>query len=576
MGWLCYRILGSPALCVLFARLFGVDNYIEDCNLHRKPTLPKRILPLIPAGLVVDQVLPSPDRIAIITSPRPEVAHCPTCAQSSTRVHSQYQRTLRDLPSHGRPVTLHVQVRRFRCLNPACLRQTFAAPLPDAAGRRARRTERLGDLQRHLGLALGGEAGMRLAERLAMPISADTLLRLARKASNDNELPSAPRVLAVDDWAWRRGHRYGTVLVDLERNVVVDLLPDRRAETLAEWLRQHPGIEIVARDRAGAYADGVRQGAPDATQVADRWHLLHNLGDAVRTIVDAQHAAVRRTAKQISDQVPAPSVAAPVPDNSLPTAAAGRHQASHARRQARYEEAARMLAAGVSIARIAGQLGAERKTIRRWLRTGRAPLWQQPRRESALARFCDHLERRWAEGCHNAARLWRELVDLGFTGRSGIVRRWASQRRKVDPLAIVGTTATPAMSGQPPSIRQLVRMLMADNDTLSETEQAFVAALLVQAPKLADAIALAKRLNQLLRRQSIDTLEQVLADAVGTLLEQFTASLRRDFAAVQAALDLPWTTSPAEGQINRLKMLKRTMYGRAGFQLLRARVLYAA
>jgi transposase len=538
--------------------------------------LSKRILPLIPAGLVINQVLPSADQISIVTTSCQEAVQCPSCAQISHRVHSHYQRELPDLPSQGRPVTLRVQTRRFRCLNPACSRQTFAEPLRGTARRQARRTERLGDLQCHLGLALGGEAGMRLAERLAMPISADTLLRLTREAGNDNEPPSTPRVLAVDDWSWRRGQRYGTILVDLERNAVVDLLPDRQAETLAAWLRQHPGVEIVARDRAGAYADGVRQGAPDATQVADRWHLLRNLGDAVRAIVDGQHAAVGCIVQQVSDPLPVPSVAAPVSDNPMPTAVDRRSQASHARRQARYEEAARLRAAGVSIARIAAQLGAERKTIRRWLRAGQAPLWRQPRRESVLAPYRDHLERRWAEGCHNAARLWRELVDLGFTGRSGIVRRWAGQRRKAEPEAIVRPTGTSAGGGQPPSVRQVARMLMADNNKLSDSEQVFITALLAQAPKLADAIALAKRLNQLLRGNSTDTLEKVLADAVGTLLETFTASLRRDFAAVQAALDLPWTTSPAEGQINRLKMLKRTMYGRAGFPLLRARVLQAA
>lgn len=176
------------------------------------------------------------------------MASCPECGVLSQRVHSRYERVLHDLPWQGRPVALRVQARRFRCLNPPCLRQTFSERLADVATA-ARRTERLGDLQRHLGLALGGEAGMRLADRLAMPTSADTLLRLVCKAGSAAEPPSAPRVVAVDDWAWRRGRRYGTILVDLKRNEVIDLLPDRQAESLAGWLRRHPGVEVVARGR---------------------------------------------------------------------------------------------------------------------------------------------------------------------------------------------------------------------------------------------------------------------------------------------------------------------------------------
>ena len=536
----------------------------------------KSLLPLIPACLVVDQILHTPDWVTIVTSPRQQSAPCPTCAIISRRIHSRYQRTLRDLPWQGQPVTLCVQARRFRCLNPACSRQTFAEPLIDAARPFAQRTERLGQLQSHLGLALGGEAGMRLAERLAMPTSADTLLRLVGRADRQAERPPVPRVLAVDDWSWRRARRYGTILVDLERNAVVDLLPDRQADSLAEWLRQHPGIEVIARDRAGAYADGIRQGAPDAVQVCDRWHLLRNLGEAVQTVVARHQADIRRVNRQLADETAALAASMPtaVPEPVNPTAAKRRSQASYARRQARYEEAARLKAIGMPLTCIAVAVGVARKTVRHWLRAGGIPLWRQPRRTGLLGRYASHLNRRWNEGCRNAAQLWRELVALGFTGCPGTVRHWAGQRRKAEPRPN-GMPAVTAETNQPPTPRQIARLLMSD-DALPVAEQGLVSRLLTLAPGLADCIAAAKRLNQVLRRKSYESLDEVLNSAAGTALKEFVAGLRRDLGAVQAALDLPWTTSPAEGQINRLKTLKRTMYGRAGFNLLRARVLHAA
>jgi transposase len=510
--------------------------------------LPKRLLPLIPACLVVDHIISCTEQVTIITKTHQQSAACPTCAEVSARVHSFRQRLLHDLPWQGRPVMLRVHLRRFRCLNRDCPRQTFVEPLSGGARPSARRTDRLAALQGHLGLALGGEAGARLAERLAMPISADTLLRLVSRSDNHAAPGPAPRVLAVDDWSWRRGHRYGTILVDLERNTVVDLLPDRQAESLAQWLRQHPGVEVVARDRAGAYADGIRQGAPDAVQVADRWHLLCNLDDAVRVAVERQHAGIQRIARRAAEEAVTPAasapMAAPVPVKA--TAAEQRRSASYGRRQARYEEAARLKVAGVSLKRIAVLIGAERKTVRRWLRAGAPPSWRHPQRVGILGPYRGHLDRRWREGCHNAAQLWRELVRLGFTGQPGTVRHWAGQQRKGEPQ-IANASGAQATTVHAPTARQMTRLLMSD-EGLPATAQSLVSRLLAELPALATCVAAARRLNHVLRRKSQESLDAVLKAAASTALRDFAANLRRDLGAVQAALDLPWTTSPAEAR----------------------------
>ncbi|MDO9713877.1 ISL3 family transposase [Paracraurococcus sp. LOR1-02] len=530
---------------------------------------------LIPAGLLVQQILPSPDHLTIVVAPREPCATCPTCAMPSSHVHSRYDRLLHDLPWQGRQVLLRVRARRFRCLVPACPRLTFAERLADTAPAAARRTERLADLQRHLCLVVGGEVGARLAARLAVPVSADTLLRMARRAGAIPQPRPPVRVLAVDEWAWRRGHRYGTVLVDLERNRVVDLLPDRQAESLAAWLKANPSVAIIARDRAGVFADGIRQGAPGAIEVADRWHLLRNLGDAVHAAAQHHHAAARRIGKEIMAHPP--HAGTPGEATAEPTTAVQRRSsASHAHRQAQFEEAARLHAAGASLSAIARQLGLNRKTLRCWLQAGAVPTWHKPRRDSLLDPYRDHLERRWSEGCHNATRLWQELVALGFPGRLAIVSAWATERRRAVQNGSGMPVTAEGEPWRPPSGRRVARLLMTDARILSPPDQAFAAQLLKEAPDLESTVAAAKRLRALLRRRSEETLADVLAAAEETQLVGFVAVLRRDISAVEAALTLPWTTSPAEGQVNRIKMIKRTMYGRAGFELLRARVLHAA
>src|SRR3712207_6637812 len=231
----------------------------------------------------------------MITAPTSSQGACPLCGGLSGRVHSHYARTLADLPWQGRVAAVQVRARRFRCATADCPRRIFTERLPEIACPRARRTVRLGDAQRHIGLALGGAPGSRLAGRLAMPVSGDTLLRMIRTGALAPSLP--PRIIGVDDWAWRRGHRYGTIICDLERRRVVDLLPDRSAATLASWLKRHgSAVRVVSRDRSGAYADGIRSGAPKAVQVADRWHLLVNCSDALRRLLDRHQRQLREAA----------------------------------------------------------------------------------------------------------------------------------------------------------------------------------------------------------------------------------------------------------------------------------------
>ena len=234
---------------------------------------------LSPAGLLINDVEIGSDRILITARCRANVGRCPDCGRSSDRLHSRYERRLLDLPSHGRTVQMRVAVRRFRCAEPSCQRRIFAEPLGDAvAGRSARRTSRLEAIVHHLGIALGGRPAAALARRLMLPVSKDTLLRAVRRhAAGDS---SSLHVIGIDDWAWKRGQRYGSIICDLERRRVVDLLPDREPATVEAWLSRHPEITVISRDRGGGYGQAATRAAPQAVQVADRWHLMENASAA--------------------------------------------------------------------------------------------------------------------------------------------------------------------------------------------------------------------------------------------------------------------------------------------------------
>jgi len=528
-------------------------------------------LPLIPASLSVVQVLSAPDRIIIVTVPTSSQGACPLCGSQSGQVHSHYTRTLADLPWQGRVVAVQVRARRFRCTTASCPRQIFTERLPEVGPPRARRTTRLSDMQRHIGFALGGEPGSRLATRLAVPISGDTLLRMIRSSA---VMFSPPRVIGVDDWAWLRGRRYGTIICDLEQHCVIDLLPDRSADTLASWLRQHGDrVAIVSRDRSGAYAEGIRAGAPGATQVADRWHLLVNCSDALRQLLDRHHRQLREAAHicAVGGRVPAQAP----PDGSAPTQAERRKIDRQERRQTRYGAVAELHRQGVPIRRIASRLAMGRNAVRRWLRAGEAAPYRRAPGRSVLDQHLGHMERRWSEGCRNAAVRWRGLrEERGVEGGYDVVRRWAIRRRGLD--AVCAEPARGLPSWRVPSSRRAARLLTTEEASLSRADQRFTRTLTALLPDIRLAAELANAFARLVRERDADALDPWLGRAQTMGLRGFAEGLSRDIDAVRAALTHSWSNGPTEGHVNRLKLLKRQMYGRAKFDLLRSRVLHAA
>jgi transposase len=305
---------------------------------------------------------------------------CPLCHVQTSRVHSRYTRTLADLPWGAYGVRVQLRVRKFFCDHPACPRQIFTERLPPVAAPWARRTLRLAQLLLAYGLALGGEAGARLMARLGRRPSPDTLLRLVQAAPMPDA--SAPQIIGIDEWAWRRGHRYGTILVNLEDHRVLDLLPERSAESVAAWLAQHPTITVVCRDRSALYAEGLRRGAPQAVQVVDRFHLVKNLREAVETFLHSQRPALQAAAAhtaQALTQVAGPGAVTPM--------YRGRRQGTYVEQQRReaeqqqrhaawvatYEAIHTLHAQGTPVTTIAQQLGISRPTVYAYLRRTTPP-----------------------------------------------------------------------------------------------------------------------------------------------------------------------------------------------------------
>ena len=365
----------------------------------------RRSLVPVPGALRVVAIRWAESGFAIEAEPR-EPPQCPRCGSISTSRHSAYIRSLRDLPIQGDPVTLRVHTSRWRCRSSSCVQRTFVAPLTALASVRQRRTRRLDDVAFLIGHAMGGRPAERLARRLGLPLSRDVILTNLRRDARWYAEGGPARVIGIDEWSRRKGSDFGSIIVDLARREVIDVLPDRAASSVERWMRTHPGIEYVVRDRDGLYAEGARKGAPQAKQVADRFHLIQNL----RKTIETELAGIRAPTGAVGK--PLTLITEAAGNDSARTRMAGRDM-----RELMFNRVRSLHEAGESAEAIRLATGLGHRTVRKWIRLKALPPRQRMAPKSTTpSAFEAHLRRRWAEGCTHVRTLLAEVRGLGFTG----------------------------------------------------------------------------------------------------------------------------------------------------------------
>jgi transposase len=469
---------------------------------------------------------------------------------------------LSDLPCGGRQVRITVTVRRFKCVDARCAQSTFSEQIPGLTAPFARRTPALTDALVEIALSLAGRPGSRLAGKLAMPCSRDVLIRLIRART----LPGTRHVevLGIDDFAFRRGHTYGTILIDMATHRPTDVLPDRETGTVTAWLREHPEIRVVCRDRAGGYAEAIRVGAPQAIQVADRFHLWQNLCEAAGKTVAAHHHCLRAAPSQ------AQSTTAPPREYPLATRTRTRHAAVH-----------ELLARGHSRNAVARELNLHILTVRRFADAAGVEqlLAKAEQRPTKLDPYIDLVNQRWNEGVDTARAIHQELQALGFTGSANIVERYLRPLRPGGDGRRRGQGAPAPTSPAIPKTRRISRALLTHPDHLTDHDKQTLARATAGCPHLRRLHAHIRHFATIMTRRrghELTTwLENIEADDLPEL-HRLATGIRRDLDAVTNGLTLEHNSGAVEGNVTRIKRLKRDGYGRANFELLRARILLAS
>jgi transposase len=506
----------------------------------------------------LDRIALLHDRILIHLAPVRESVPCPDCGTRSNRIHSRYWRRSWDLPWSSWPVQLVVHARKFFCDHAQCLRRIFTEPFPGVLGRYARQTQRLRKVLLELAFSSCAEAAARVSKLLGCITSPDTLIRCQRRERITTPMP---QVLGVDEFALRRGCTYGTILIDLERHQPVDILDGKQAEPLAQWLRDHPGVDTLVRDRAEAYALAGHTAAPQALQVADRFHLARNVSDALTELLRSRRWTIPAQETELAvhpeiHRVPSATILEMQEPKATP------------RKDALWEAVQQQKGSGQYIRAMARELGVCRRTVRKYLAADHPPAYRKrSSRRTKLAPYLSYMHQRWQEGCHSARRLYGELVSRGYRGSESQVRATVGPWRSRQPSAPHANRRTTGFSW----------WVLRPNQHLSESSKHRLADFLEANPALAKGYHLKENFRRILSEHDGGALDTWLQEATESGLKSFEAlakSFRQDYGAIKLALSVPWSTGQCEGQICRVKLIKRQGYGRAKLDLLRQRVLH--
>lgn len=525
--------------------------------------------------MLIDQVQITETGLRVAVIATHPTSLCPLCSESSSSIHSTYRRCVRDVTCGGRQVQLSLRVRKFFCRNELCPRKIFTERIPQFVEPWARMTIRLGLALQSIGLATCGKGGTKLAARLGMQTSRSTILRRIM------ELPDPPAgsvvYVGIDDFAFRRGYRFGTILVDMESHRVVDLLPDRRAETAARWLRQQPDVMVVSRDRGGEYASAASVGAPQAIQCADRFHVIKNLTEAVQGLLARCQAELLTSlnTEEAPQNQPCQSIISieewrpPEPAHVEKVRLARR-----AGRYVRYRQVVDLDRQGIPTKEIAGRLGMSDRTVRDWLRRGAFPEAKRRRkRQSSFDAFAPYVLRRGPRGEHNGLTIFREIQAQGYPGTERSVYRYLKTLKQVE----VRTAINPAHIRKY-SANTAVWLFVRNPDVLDEGEREDLATFCQANPALKRAYSLIQDFLNMVHKpegERLDAWLTTVAESDLLELQSFASGIEKDKVAVRAGLTWPLNNGMVEGFVTKLKLIKRQTYGKAGFALLRRRVLNA-